>query len=432
MDQDTNISNDTNEETVNETTGDTDTSDNANTPPGETPVDEHASNDDEVSNLKSQNKILLGVAAVLGLVIVAMVGWLLWTNANDDTNAYEPDTNLFGELADYESDDNELIGEPNEPTDEPEVMPLAGPPDDFVVARINGIDIYASNVYLEFFRALDTLMWDYVAMFNDWEFDFTRDFGDGITFGRVVLEQAAKYAAETKLFLEVADELGVTVEEEQALVVAEYIDGLIQEHGRQELYEILWHDNIRDSDHLTELIAATFIVENLLGLLVGDDEAFARFEYYMDDDDATERASAILERIQAGEDFAELMHAYSEDPGLASYPNGYTFTHGDMVPAFEEATLAMEIGEISGLVLADHGYHIIMRVEPDRDDIFDRSVFHMGDGTDDLIGAKHILIMSPGLETLRVMAVLRGFEVMFEESDFELLPALDDVDVDRL
>lgn len=58
------------------------------------------------------------------------------------------------------------------------------------------------------------------------------------------------------------------------------------------------------------------------------------------------------------------MNANSEDTGLAANPDGYAFTTGEMVQEFEDATRALEPGQISGLVESSYGYHIILRLEP--------------------------------------------------------------------
>lgn len=67
-------------------------------------------------------------------------------------------------------------------------------------------------------------------------------------------------------------------------------------------------------------------------------------------------------------DFDTLMNQYSEDSGLIYYPDGYTFTAGEMVSEFEDATRALEYGQISGLVESTYGYHIILRLDPDTED----------------------------------------------------------------
>ena len=79
-------------------------------------------------------------------------------------------------------------------------------------------------------------------------------------------------------------------------------------------------------------------------------------------------AEDLVAQLQASSDpialFEQLMHEYSEDPGLAGYPDGYLEVYpGQMVTEFEEASLALEVGEISGVVEAEStGFHIILRL----------------------------------------------------------------------
>lgn len=76
----------------------------------------------------------------------------------------------------------------------------------------------------------------------------------------------------------------------------------------------------------------------------------------------------IADDKQRSDTFNDLMKANSEDTGLASYPNGYLFSSGDMVEAFEEATRGLEIGQVSGVVESTYGYHIIIRDDPTQSD----------------------------------------------------------------
>jgi peptidyl-prolyl cis-trans isomerase D len=79
--------------------------------------------------------------------------------------------------------------------------------------------------------------------------------------------------------------------------------------------------------------------------------------------DAEKRATAALERIQKGEDFAEVAKSVSEDPGSKDRGGDLGFfRRGAMVPAFEEAAFALEPGAVSTLVKTDFGLHVI-RVE---------------------------------------------------------------------
>lgn len=79
------------------------------------------------------------------------------------------------------------------------------------------------------------------------------------------------------------------------------------------------------------------------------------------------KAQEILTRAKAGEDFAALANEFSEDPGnmnpQTKEKNGGLYADtpkGRMVPAFEQAALALEPGQVSpDLVETDFGYHII-------------------------------------------------------------------------
>lgn len=73
-----------------------------------------------------------------------------------------------------------------------------------------------------------------------------------------------------------------------------------------------------------------------------------------------EEAQEILDKLGAGEDFAELARTRSQDPGSA--PRGGQlgwFGRGAMVAPFEEAAFALGVGETSGIVETQFGFHII-------------------------------------------------------------------------
>ncbi len=78
-------------------------------------------------------------------------------------------------------------------------------------------------------------------------------------------------------------------------------------------------------------------------------------------DAARARAEDLRKRAAAGEDFAELAKANSEDPGSA--PRGGDlgfFTRDRMVKPFADAAFAMEKGAVSDVVETRFGYHVIL------------------------------------------------------------------------
>ena len=79
------------------------------------------------------------------------------------------------------------------------------------------------------------------------------------------------------------------------------------------------------------------------------------------------KAEEVLNRAKAGEDFAALANEFSEDPGntdpQTKEKKGGLYADtpkGRMVPAFEQAALASEPGQVyPDLVETDYGFHII-------------------------------------------------------------------------
>ena len=71
-------------------------------------------------------------------------------------------------------------------------------------------------------------------------------------------------------------------------------------------------------------------------------------------------AQALLDRINAGEDFAELARAHSDDPGTAELGGDLGwFRRGRMVREFEDAAFSLFDGEVSDVIRTDFGFHII-------------------------------------------------------------------------
>lgn len=110
--------------------------------------------------------------------------------------------------------------------------------------------------------------------------------------------------------------------------------------------------------------------------------------------EAKSKAGDILKQALEGANFEELAQQYSEDLATAEKGGdlGY-FSRGQIIPSFEEAAFAGEVGKVyPEVVQTDFGYHIIK----------------VTDKKEDQVKASHILIQTQSSETLQSQFVSTG------------------------
>ena len=109
--------------------------------------------------------------------------------------------------------------------------------------------------------------------------------------------------------------------------------------------------------NLPEMVRASQILittrESRSGTELSDDQKAAK----------RKRAEAILKRARAGEDFAVLALAYSNDMGSRAKGGEYQFARGQLVPEVENAAFSMKTNQISDIVTSADGFHIIKLIE---------------------------------------------------------------------
>ena len=107
--------------------------------------------------------------------------------------------------------------------------------------------------------------------------------------------------------------------------------------------------------HLAEARGIERLVEqtNVRHILVKPNEV-------LDDDAAREFIASLKQRIESGEDFAELAKEHSDDIGSAQEGGDLGWTNpGQMVAEFETAMAGAEIGVITDPVRSEFGWHIL-------------------------------------------------------------------------
>lgn len=72
-------------------------------------------------------------------------------------------------------------------------------------------------------------------------------------------------------------------------------------------------------------------------------------------------ANDIIKKFNDGTDFEALAKDFSKCPSSAQGGDLGRFGKGMMVKPFEEATFALEVGQVSAPVKTQFGYHVILR-----------------------------------------------------------------------
>ncbi len=76
------------------------------------------------------------------------------------------------------------------------------------------------------------------------------------------------------------------------------------------------------------------------------------------------RAEEARSKLEQGTSFADVVSAYSEEPGAATRAGSLgPIERSNVVPPFADAAFELHAGEVSHVVETDFGFHVILRTE---------------------------------------------------------------------
>lgn len=320
------------------------------------------------------------------------------STTSDTTPEPSPDTSDVTEIPDLNAPETESILPEDFVVDtavEDLYLATADIPGDFELFTANGQPVSA-RMYLYWLAysisEMETTMNAYYGIPLDWSEEY------GIA--EYLMQDALSATLMYTLIPAKALELGLDLTQEQQDELDALLASSIESMGGEDAFL----DSLRmvglDQETYLDINRAPYCYDRIVEGMFSDRPTNADVKAYIEENDilrakhillmtvdsstrepleesviAEKKATAedILKQLQESDDlmadFDALMIEYSEDGGLVTNPDGYTFTSGEMVTEFEEATRALEYGQISGIVESPFGYHIILRLDPDSDSL---------------------------------------------------------------
>ncbi len=329
--------------------------------------------------------LLLSLVLLLGLLPAAALA------ADDEAAETETTTEITAETASEEASTEES----SDPTVQEILDAAAAKFDpDTIVATACGQNVTWRMYFYQIYNALYQYLYYYGMP------DFTTDTGDGTSLGEALRENMGSrfiyYCAPQTKAAEagLTDAVSAELDEQWATVLETY--------ETEEAVEELLGQEYLDKDTFLFLLgsnaAFTVLMDSTYGedgskmtedevLAWADEQGYMRCKHILYsftdsdgntlDDDAkaellttAEATVAELRTLESDREamlarFDEIMTEVDDDPGMTTFPDGYTFTDGAMVTEFEDGTKALAEYEISDVVETSYGYHIILRLPLD-------------------------------------------------------------------
>jgi peptidyl-prolyl cis-trans isomerase SurA len=150
---------------------------------------------------------------------------------------------------------------------------------------------------------------------------------------------------------------------QQGMTVQEYKDQLKKQLTKMKIVQLKVRSRVNVTD---EDVKTAQLQQDLARSNQGVTRVHARHILWLvpaggDADAARQKALRARARLDAGESFADLAAAESEDPGSKGRGGDLgTFGRGEMVPEFERAAFGAPVGKVVGPVRTAFGWHLIL------------------------------------------------------------------------
>lgn len=184
-----------------------------------------------------------------------------------------------------------------------------------------------------------------------------------------------------------AKEHGVALDSDDRKAVKAEVEAAIEQVGGEDKFnEGLAEFNMTKELYLSlsqmnalETVLREYVIDEVSGVIKADDKTveedvrqnfFAAKQILIsndkgdDVDSNRELANDIYARLSEGADFDAMVSEYGEDKSMDAGFGRY-FTDGMFPEAFEDAVAGLEIGEMSGVIESEVGFHIALRMPID-------------------------------------------------------------------
>jgi hypothetical protein len=153
-----------------------------------------------------------------------------------------------------------------------------------------------------------------------------------------------------------------------------YIQGLKELYLTDHLVRFTIGTDLCQNELMYAMMDLDLIISNQLDFLTYAQEGgfCAVYQIFIENnegesiEDNRARAEEVLEKIERGEEFTDLIgSSYNEDVMMVSTP--YYFTRGEYAEEYEDAAFDLEIGEVSDIIQLEEGFYILQRQPLEQD-----------------------------------------------------------------